>query len=121
MANAKKEMRTGGCRCGAVRFTARGAPLLVVNCHCSDCRKATGAAFATFVDYPRDAVTFERQAESYASSPGDERLFCMRCGSPIGFRGDSSPDEINLHLGAFDMPSAFKPTTDVHEESALWR
>ncbi|MEQ8750708.1 MAG: GFA family protein, partial [Amphiplicatus sp.] len=86
MANAKKEMRTGGCRCGAVRFTARGAPLLVVNCHCSDCRKATGAAFATFVDYPRDAVTFERQAESYASSPGAERLFCMRCGSPIGFR-----------------------------------
>ena len=45
------ETRSGGCQCGAVRYEARGAPKFVGNCHCRDCRKATGAAFSTYVCY----------------------------------------------------------------------
>lgn len=110
----------GGCRCRRVRFEARGAPLLVANCHCKDCRKATGAAFATFVDFPREAVVFQTSPDVFVSSPGAERLFCANCGSPIGYRGDGSPDEINLLIGAFDEPAKFRPTTECHADSALW-
>jgi hypothetical protein len=109
----------GGCRCGGVRFIANGEPLLVVNCHCADCRRATGAAFATFVDYARDAVRFIAAPTRYRSSPGAERLFCGACGSPIAFLGDSSPSEINLHLGAFDDPHAFAPGQSVRAQDAL--
>ena len=114
------ETNEGGCRCGAVRFVARGAPRLVANCHCRDCRKATGAAFATFVDFGRDQVTFNQPPKSFSPSAGAERLFCERCGSSIAFLGDASPDEINIHIGAFDQPEIFRPTEECHQESALW-
>ena len=110
----------GGCRCRAIRFVARGAPRLVANCYCRDCRKATGSAFTTFVDYERDQVTFNTAPKSFLSSAGAERLFCEQCGTPIAFRGDDSPDEINIHVGAFDHPENFRPTEDCHQESALW-
>lgn len=115
---AKK--RAGGCRCGAVRFEAVGAPLRVANCHCGDCRRATGAAFATFVDYPRAQVRFLGEPQAFASSPGAERLFCARCGSPVAFRGEASPGEINMLIGAFDDPSGLRPDRDENRESALW-
>ncbi len=114
------EMNEGGCRCGAVRFGARGAPRLVANCHCRDCRRATGSAFATFADYERDQVTFKTPPTSYSSSQGAERLFCEHCGSPIAFRSDASPDEINIHIGAFDHPEKFRPSEECHQENALW-
>ncbi len=111
----------GRCRCGAVRFVAAGAPLRVANCHCGDCRKATGAAFATFVDYKRNKVDFEGAPDAYRSSKGVERLYCRQCGAPIGYRGDASPEELNLYIGAFDAPDAFSsPTDECHQESALW-
>lgn len=114
-----KTGHAGGCRCGAVRFRAEGAPLLVANCHCRDCRRATGAAFATFVDYPRNAVRFSAPAARYSTSPGAERLFCALCGSPIAYEGERSAREINIHLGAFDDPQAFEPLEDAHASSAL--
>lgn len=114
------ETNEGGCRCSAIRFVALGPPRLVANCHCRDCRRATGSAFATFVDYERDQVAFNAPPKSYPSSAGAERLFCERCGSPIAFRGDASPDEINIHIGAFDHPETFRPSEECHQESALW-
>lgn len=115
-----QETHHGRCRCGAVSFAATGEPLRVANCHCRDCRKATGAAFATFVDYIKERVDFTGEPTSHHSSPHAERLFCGTCGAPIGYRGEDSP-EINLHLGAFDHPEKFEPTEDCHQESALWK
>lgn len=120
MTNAQTT-HTGGCQCGAVRFTAIGQPLLVANCHCNSCRKATGAAFATFVDFNRREVAFEQAVNTYRSSRGAERLYCNKCGTPIAYRGDGSPKEINIYIGAFDHPECFEPTENCHYESALWR
>jgi Glutathione-dependent formaldehyde-activating enzyme len=39
---------SGGCLCGAVRYTVTGEIKDVSHCHCSMCRKAHGAAFATY-------------------------------------------------------------------------
>lgn len=113
-------VQRGGCRCGKVRFEARGAPLRVGVCHCESCRRATGGAFAVFVDYPRMTVAFSGEPAVWSSRPGVERLFCDRCGSPIGFRDDDEPPETNLYLGAFARHAAFGPPHDVtHEEEAL--
>ncbi len=97
--------REGGCLCGGVRFIAKGEPLLLAHCHCASCRKATGAAFATFADYRREAVELRGgELAEYASSPGVKRLFCRACGSAIAYLGESRSGEIHLHAGVFDAP-----------------
>ena len=99
------DAREGGCLCGDVRFVAVGAPLMLAHCHCTSCRKATGAAFATFADYRREDVEFSGgEPAEYASSPGVKRLFCRACGSAIAYMGTNRKGEIHLHAGVFDAP-----------------
>ncbi len=102
-------MRTGGCACGAVRFTAPGEPLRVGLCHCMTCRQASGSIFNAFVIYPGDAVEVAGETTAWASSTQGRRHFCPRCGSQI-FARDEGGREIELRLGAFDQPNLFAPT-----------
>ncbi len=39
----------GGCLCGAITYEVSSDPINMWNCHCDDCRRATGASFATNV------------------------------------------------------------------------
>ena len=60
----------GGCLCGAVRYKATAAPVLVGICHCRDCQKFTGSAFGFLVGLPRDAFELRGTVKSY-SKPAD--------------------------------------------------
>ncbi len=112
--------RQGRCLCGQVRFVARGAPKWVAHCHCESCRRATSAAFATYVGYPAAAVAWTgTPPASYASSPGVERRFCPRCGSPMSFAGERWPGEIHLFAASFLEPAAFAPQVHVHAAEQL--
>ncbi|MDO5642224.1 MAG: GFA family protein [Paracoccus sp. (in: a-proteobacteria)] len=50
---------TGTCRCGQVRITAQGAPLITFACHCTGCQRMTASAFSISALYPEAAVTIE--------------------------------------------------------------
>lgn len=99
------DTHTGGCLCGAVRFSARGQPLRVGLCHCMDCRKHHGALFHASAIFPEDAVTVEGETGSYQG-----RSFCPRCGSSVFSQSDT---EMELHLGAFDAPDQFRPSYEL--------
>ncbi len=43
----------GACLCGAVRYEINGQLRDAGNCHCSMCRKAHGAGFATYASIAR--------------------------------------------------------------------
>lgn len=111
----------GGCMCGSVRYRAIGAPLWVVHCHCADCRRASGAAFATWVGYRAEQVVFERdgQRHRYASSRGVSRSFCANCGTPLSFEGAVFPGELHLMAGTLDTPSMVLPTRHVWTDEAI--
>lgn len=96
---------TGGCLCGAVRITARGAPLRVGVCHCLDCRKHHGAVFHASAIFPEGAVTVSGAPAEYQG-----RAFCPACGSSVFSR---SPGEVEVHLGALDAPNQFRPTYEL--------
>jgi len=110
----------GSCLCGGVKLEARGEPLRVIHCHCPSCRKATGAAFATFVDFELKQVTFSGDTlKTYSSSPGVKRSFCERCGATLSFFGDNWPGEIDVCIGVFDKPESFKPESHCYMKTAL--
>ena len=73
---------TGGCHCGAVRYTLHSSPLSVQHCHCESCRKSIGALHATLAIMRRDKVEIEgaENLTKYRTSPGFEQQFCRTCG-----------------------------------------
>jgi len=96
---------TGHCLCGAVRFTAHGAPKWAAYCHCESCRRQTGAPVAAYAGFESGKVEWNGAKPSvYGSSPGVMRGFCGRCGSPVYYQGARWPGETHLHLGLFDKP-----------------
>jgi hypothetical protein len=78
-------MITGGCLCGRGRFEVDEVKALT-HCHCSICRKSSGAAFATYAHAGPAKFRFvagQSALAQYESSPGSERRFCRFCGSPV--------------------------------------
>lgn len=98
----------GSCLCGSVRFEVTSAIESVSHCHCSKCRKAHGAAFATYGSVRREAFRFtsgEASLRDYRSSKSVTRTFCPACGSPLTWRSDDEfADWISFPLGALDTP-----------------
>src|SRR5690606_37198555 len=61
---------TSGCRCGAVRFEASAEPHQVSYCHCSDCRRASGAPVSAFVGFKVGQVALDGRAlKTYENGP----------------------------------------------------
>jgi hypothetical protein len=102
---------TGGCLCGAVRYEARGTSRKIVNCHCSMCRRHSGAAFLTYAAYPTDSFHFTKgRPGEYRSSPDVVRTHCTVCGSPLTYVSDTDPHTVWLTVGSFDDPNVVQPT-----------
>jgi hypothetical protein len=77
---------SGGCLCGAVRFTAAPASRDIGACHCSMCRKWSAGPF--LVIYCGDTLKVEDRTNLgvYRSSEWAERCFCKACGTPLYYR-----------------------------------
>ncbi|PEQ13199.1 aldehyde-activating protein [Novosphingobium sp. PC22D] len=109
---------TGGCQCGRIRYTARLENDDAGLCHCAMCRKATGGIAGTFVEVATDAVTWDHEPDAYDSSPIAQRLFCGRCGSPLGWRPRKG-ERMDLMVGGFDDPSRFRPVAHAGAERII--
>src|SRR5574342_953270 len=115
-------MLKGSCLCGGIRYEIDAELTAVSNCHCRQCRKASGAAFGTGATIPTASFRFiagEELLEAWESSPGKRRCFCRRCGSPILKRNDARPEALRLRLGTLELAVA-GPMGTVHKERT-WR
>ena len=79
-------MITGRCLCGAVRYELEGPIALINHCHCSICRRHSGAAHGTFAH--ARAMGFgwlagEDHISRFQSSPSVRRAFCRVCGAKL--------------------------------------
>lgn len=110
----------GGCQCGAVRFSVAGDPKFISNCHCLSCRKATGAAYSTWVGFKKQNTQWTRGTPAFfASSAEVARGYCRDCGTPLTFASEQWAGELHFLVGAFDHPEAFAPRTEAFIEDAL--
>lgn len=97
-------MIKGGCLCGKVRYEYDGDIQEVVMCHCSQCRKAQGAAFAinSPVESSRLTIHGQEHLKEYFSSEDKIRAFCSHCGSPLYSAFKRFPKLKRLRLGTVD-------------------
>ena len=113
-------MLEGGCFCSAIRYQIDEGDHLVANCHCTMCRRTSGAPFVTWIVVPRTAFRYTRGApRTLTSSAKGRREFCPRCGTPITFVTEDRPDKIDITTGSLDNPEAFPPIAAVHEDAKL--
>ena len=98
-------MITGQCECRKVRFEIHGEINDYSHCHCSQCRRMHGAAFATFGGVKKRDFKFISGADEithYASSDDHDRLFCRACGSNILVDLGAEPDARYVAMGVID-------------------
>ncbi|MCX7166989.1 MAG: GFA family protein [Rhodocyclales bacterium] len=100
-------MIEGSCLCGGIRYRYDGEIDEISICHCSQCRKAQGSAFAVVSPIASAKFTLLSGAEllkEFRATPGKARVFCANCGSPIYSAKDDLPEIKRLRLGTLDTP-----------------
>lgn len=117
-------MYKGSCLCGAVKFEITGSIRNIVYCHCSQCRKAQGSAFATngiVASEHFHLLAGEDKLTGYESTPGQTKYFCKICGSPIISKTKIKPDQVRIRLGTVEGDICERPVAHIFATSkANW-
>jgi hypothetical protein len=113
-------MLTGGCFCKAIRYEARGTPFHETNCHCSICRRTTGAPFVTWFSVrSSDFRITKGEPTLFNSTEKGVRSFCARCGTQLIFQHADFPDEIDVTTGSLDNPELVPPRDNTRTSTRL--
>lgn len=123
MTESHANTTSGGCACGKVRYRLNGAPLVMSNCHCRDCQRATGSAYLPAVIVKRREFSFIGAEPSWFESMADaghamKRGFCAECGSPLALQNGAAPGLIVLYASSLDDPETYVPSRDIYVASA---
>lgn len=111
----------GGCLCGAIRYRS-DAPAVgrITHCHCTMCRRATGAPVVDWVTFRVSDLRFiAGEPANYASSSHARRQFCPVCGTPLTFWSSHDPDYIDVTVGSLDQPEQALPDCHIFVGSRL--
>ena len=94
----------------------------MLNCHCLDCQRSSGAPFASgFIVRAADVeVTGTPTTYSVHAGSGSHatRSFCATCGAPLFTRSETAPEFMSIRFPTLDEPSAFRPMLDIWTSSA---
>ena len=120
---SSKEIVSGGCACGAIRYEFSGEPAAAINCHCRDCQHASGAGFAACLIVWEESFRFLSGKPKYHTKISERgetmhRGFCVECGSPLGILEPHRPKLVFLPAASLDEPEGYKPTMNIYTESS---
>src|SRR5947209_2528908 len=112
----------GGCLCGAVRYECSGEPVFALLCHCRDCQRQSGSAYAAAVRVPAASFRVTRgEPKLYVktSDSGNQvtRTFCPECGCMLFLQVSARPDLVGIRVGTLD-PIWLRPEADILVKSA---
>ena len=110
----------GGCFCGSVRYNFKKNNYLSSNCHCSMCRRISGAAFVSWLAIPVPAFEYTKgEPKKLISSSQGSRYFCQDCGTPIVCLLEDYPESIYVTICSLDKPQDFEPKVDIYVDDKL--
>jgi hypothetical protein len=111
---------TGGCLCGALRFTSTAEPVDAGYCHCRLCQRSTGATVLAWASYPTASFSYTRgQPARYQSSRHGHREFCSNCGTQIAYRDSGEAITVEVNVGSLDNCDRVKPRYHIWCESRI--
>ncbi len=113
----------GGCLCGAVRYELTAKPVAVLACHCSDCKKMSGATNLLMVWLPREGFRqvcgavdrFRRRADSGRES---DIVRCTKCGTRLWHESLTAGHLAFVAAGTLDDSSWAVPACHIWVEKA---
>jgi hypothetical protein len=113
----------GGCQCRRLRYQITQPPLMIYNCHCTNCQTIGGGAFSTPVTVFEAAFAFtqgEPRTFEWTSDAGNRRFgwFCGDCGSRIAHGQVPAAGVLSVRGGTLDDTSWVEPVGDIWTRSA---
>ena len=116
-------MYKGSCLCGKVQYQINAFIGDFYFCHCSQCRKETGTAFASnaFVHAKDFTVTQGEELIKNYQNGKSRRTFCNACGTHIYALPLANPDILRLRMGTVDTPlnQVIQPTAHLFVDSKI--
>ncbi len=114
---------TGGCLCGAIRYEVGAYPSLIYACHCTNCQRQSGSAFAMNMPVATDAfriVHGEPKGWRRLSSSGAESVswFCGDCAGRIHGSRPGRVKSVTVRAGSLDDTSWLTPAAHLFVRSA---
>ena len=105
---------TGGCACGAVRYSTAHSPVFQNHCQCRTCQRRSGTGHGSWLTFPARAdlsLTGKVTEWQVAGDSGNLKMhgFCPVCGTPVTLRFAAMPDLVAVPAGSLDEPERFAP------------
>lgn len=104
---------TGGCACGAVRYSIVGEPMVQADCQCRTCQRVSGTGHGSYLTFKDATVTLQGEARRW-EAVGDlgtvkAHAFCPACGSPVYLAFPAMADLFTIHAASLDDPERYAP------------
>ena len=114
---------TGSCLCGSVNYKSNSDPLVIQNCHCDQCRKATGSVYLTnlFIKEENFEITGEVNNYTHLSDAGNNmtKYFCPKCGSQVFGKNSGRSGIITIRAGTVNEKDIIKPIRNLFLKSKV--
>ncbi len=121
-AETPSRMLAGQCLCGGLRYAVADDFAYAMNCHCSGCRRATGAAFKPFAGIEREKLRITAGAENrmiYGEETGHD-AHCRLCGSLL-YSLVREGSFVHVAMGTLADAPSIRPTAHIFVASkAPW-
>jgi hypothetical protein len=116
---------TGGCLCGAVRYSCNAEPEMAGHCHCEDCRRSSGSGHCSHLGVPEASLALSGEIKGYARAADSgnvvTRFFCPTCAAPVYSSNSGMAGLIFVRASSLDDLEVFKPQMHVYAaRAASW-
>lgn len=116
---------TGGCACGAIKYTMQSEPEFSFHCQCRQCQRITGTGHASQFVLRADSVQIDGEIKYFdlTADSGNAKSsgFCPNCGTPILTMNTGNPELRFFHAATLDDPARFRPQKVLyHSSSQPW-
>ena len=117
-----KQLITGRCFCGAVRFQLDGPPVSTRACWCRDCQYVSSGNASINVIFAASSLRVSGTTSEYVSRADSgnvmRRRFCPTCGTALFSEAVARPDFVVVRAGALDDPEIGRPASVIWTASA---